>query len=102
MDRNSVKERIKAHEGLRYTPYEDTLGFLTVGYGRNMDAVPFSQDEVDLMFENDFKRAVSGAETFIVYPTLNDVRKSVLIEMIFQMGTTKVGMFKKFLKAFRS
>jgi lysozyme len=95
----NLKDRIKAHEGCRHTPYKDSEGFLTVGYGRNLDAVAFTDAEIDLMFENDFARAKQGAETFFVYQDLNEERRGVLIEMIFQMGVSGVGKFKKFLRA---
>jgi lysozyme len=95
----NLKERIKAHEGRRFIPYKDTEGILTVGYGRNLEAVSFSQDEIDLMFENDFRRALDGAEGFFCYSQLNDVRRGVLIEMVFQMGVNGVCKFKKFLDA---
>ena len=50
------------------------------------------------MFENDFKRAKQHAETFIVYEQLNEARRGVLIEMIFQLGPAGVRKFKRFLK----
>ena len=95
----NLKERIKKHEGLRFTPYEDSLGILTVGYGRNLRDVPFSQEEVDFMFERDFERAEKAAALLPVYRELNAVRQGVLIEMIFQMGLYGVSKFKKFLAA---
>ena len=94
-----LTERIKLHEGRRFKPYQDILGVWTVGYGRNMDAVPFSQDEIDLMFDNDLRRARNGAETFFIYSQLNKARQEVLIEMVFQLGVRGVGGFKKFLQA---
>jgi lysozyme len=96
---NNLKSRIKRHEGKRERPYEDSEGILTVGYGRNLEAVPFSQDELDLMFDNDFRRAQDGAEGFFCYSQLNDVRRGVLIEMVFQMGVKGVSKFKRFLDA---
>jgi hypothetical protein len=72
---------------------------MTVGYGRNLEAVPFTQDEMDLMFKNDFERARKGAESFYVYEFLNRARRGVLIEMVFQMGTAGVKNFKKFRAA---
>ena len=95
----SLKDRIKQHEGKRHKPYKDSEGILTVGYGRNLEAVPFSDDEIDLMFENDFRRAVDRAESFFVYHALNEARKGVLVEMIFQMGAKGVSKFVKFLDA---
>ena len=92
----SLKERIKQHEGYVTKPYYDSEGVLTVGYGRNLEAVPFSDDELDLMFENDFARARNGAELFRGYHDLNEIRKGVVIEMVFQMGFNGVEKFKKF------
>jgi len=92
----STRERIKGHEGRRFEPYEDSEGILTVGYGRNLRDVPFSQDEIDLMFENDFARATEGAESFPSYEEMNELRRGVLIEMVFQMGVSGVGNFKRF------
>ena len=79
--------------------YEDSLGVLTVGVGRNLRDVPFANDEIDLMFKNDFQRAKSAAETFYVYERLNEARRGVLTEMCFQMGYGGVSRFKKFLSA---
>ena len=95
----NLSDRIKAHEGCRLRPYKDSEGILTVGYGRNLESVPFSESEVDLMFSHDLKRAKTGAESIYVYEHLNEVRQGVLIEMVFQMGVTGVGKFKKFLSA---
>ena len=95
----SLKSRIKQHEGKRHTPYKDSEGISTVGYGRNLEAVPFSEDEIELMFENDFNRAKAGAEAFVAYQGMNEIRQGVLIEMVFQMGVNGVGKFKNFLLA---
>ena len=95
----SVKERIKRHEGCRLKPYKDSEGILTVGYGRNLEAIAFTQGEANLMFNNDFARAKRHAEVFLTYEFLNEARRGVLIEMIFQMGPSRVNNFKKFLAA---
>jgi lysozyme len=95
----STKERIKRHEGKSSRPYLCSEGYTTVGYGRNLERVPFSEDEMDLMFENDYRRALDGAEGFFCYSQLNDVRRGVLIEMVFQMGTFGVSKFRRFLDA---
>ena len=95
----SLKERIKRHEGKRYKPYEDSVGVLTVGYGRNLRDVPFSENEIELMFNNDYRRALGGAESFAAFQQMNEARRGVLIEMVFQMGVAGVNKFRKFLAA---
>ena len=95
----NYKERIRSHEGYSTVPYTDSEGLLTVGVGRCIDRVPFSADEIDLMFENDLKRAVAGAETFGAYYFLNETRRGVLVEMVFQLGVRGVSKFVKFLDA---
>ena len=95
----NLKDRIRKHEGCRLEPYEDSVGVLTVGYGRNLRDVPFTQTEVELMFETDFRRATKGAEDFQFYEHLNEARKGVVIEMVFQLGAAGVSKFIKFRAA---
>lgn len=94
-----AKDRIRQHEGVRPTPYRDSKGLLTVGIGRCIDRVPFSKDEIELMFKNDFLRACGAAATLPVFDILNEARQGVLIEMCFQMGLDGVKGFRKFLAA---
>jgi lysozyme len=94
----TLKARIKGHEGRRFVPYRDSLGILTVGYGRNLNG-PFTQHEIDIMFESDFDKARRAAETFVCYSSLSPARQGVLIEMIFQMGVYGVKKFRRFLDA---
>ncbi|KKK81610.1 hypothetical protein LCGC14_2811700 [marine sediment metagenome] len=82
----TLAQRIERHEGRRNKSYKDSKGILTAGIGRNLEHVEFSDEEIDLMFKNDLARAKRGAETFYVYQNLNDIRRDVLIEMVFQMG----------------
>lgn len=94
-----LERRIKRHEGCRFEPYKDSEGILTAGYGRNLEAVPFSQDEVDLMFANDLDRAWTQAAQIPSFHYLNEVRQGVVVEMIFQLGLNGTMRFKKFWAA---
>jgi len=95
----TLEQRITRHEGRRHKSYKDSKGILTAGIGRNLESVAFTNAEIDLMFKNDLARAKRGAETFYLYKILNDIRREVLIEMVFQMGAKGVGKFKKFFHA---
>jgi len=95
----ALAQRIERHEGRRNKSYKDSKGILTAGIGRNLEAVAFTDQEVDLMFKNDLSRAKQGAQSFHIYESLSDARRGVLIEMVFQMGVGGVNKFKRFLKA---
>jgi len=95
----TLAQRIERHEGRRRKIYKCTAGKLTSGVGRNLEDVEFSDEEIDLMFKNDLVRAKCGAETFHLYEMVNDIRREVLIEMVFQMGIKGVGKFKRFFRA---
>ena len=51
---------VRQHEGVRYEPYDDAtgkrpiaLGHITIGVGRNLEARPLTDDEVDYLLAND-------------------------------------------------
>lgn len=93
--------RIMKHEGFREKPYRDTVGKLTIGYGRNLDDVGISELEGRVLLEQDLLKAAEQLNKLMQDEVLakhfdsqdNAARSFVLIEMIFNMG---VGTFKKF------
>lgn len=97
----TLKERIKLHEGKRNRPYKDSLGVLTIGYGRNLDDVGISDAECDYLFERDFDRAQQHAARFTFFADLNKTRQGVIIEMIFQLGFAGTSRFRKFIGAIK-
>jgi lysozyme len=76
-------EQLKRDEGVRYRPYRDTKGLLTVGVGRNIDAVPFSDDEVDLMLANDIKVRQKELAEYAWYADMDAVRQGAILNMSF-------------------
>ena len=96
-----IQDRIKRHEGLLLFPYLDTTGNITVGWGHNLSASGITEHEAETLFADDFDRAVRQYEQLPgwVKSKCNEVRREVLISMIFQLGFTGVLLFKKMLKA---
>jgi len=90
---------VKRHEGLRLKMYKCTAGKNTIGYGRNLDDVGISADEAELMLKHDLENAEIDAKRFSVYEKLNQVRKDVLIEMVFNLGYSRLSGFKKMFAA---
>ena len=99
MSYNRLKESIKRHEGFSHTPYKDSVGKTTIGYGRNIQDVGISLDEANILLTNDIKRATIDAENAVNgFDLLDDVRQEVIIDMVFNMGLTRFKGFKKTIK----
>ena len=98
---DSLLDRIKRHEGFSAFPYQDTTHHTTIGWGRNLDERGISKDEAEIMLQNDIDVAAKrfGDLPDEVQGNCNDVRRDVLIEMIFQMGYMGVLKFKRMLGA---
>ncbi len=80
---NRIKAQLVRHEGLRLKPYRCTAGKLTIGYGRNLDNRGISQSEAYVLLENDIQSCEEQILDEIpeIYDPLDDVRKSVLLNM---------------------
>ena len=105
MSYRSLKLRIKKNEGFSYKPYIDQLENETIGYGHLIKKnekiffkKKFNKKELNQLFENDFKKSLSGYYNNFKNPSFTKKERELLIEMIFQMGTAKVRKFKKMLK----
>ncbi len=88
------------HEGVRNKPYEDTVGVLTIGVGRNLDDVGLSIDEIHYLLNNDIKRCrheLSGA--FDWFLDLDPVRQDAMMDMCFNLGITRLRGFTNALSA---
>ena len=108
-----LKARIRDHEGCVDEVYLDTLGKATIGVGhlvqphekdRFKEGVKISSDEIEDLFLIDLNRACAGAEQLIGQMYKGDKRlpqaiEHVIVEMVFQLGTSGVSKFKKMWEA---
>jgi len=111
MSKETLKEKIKIHEGFRDTIYLDTLNKKTIGYGHLIvhednfvEGKPYPKEELEALFDKDFEK---GWELMIRFCSVNNLNVSeeaqeVLCEMIFQMGYSGVGKFKNMIKALQN
>lgn len=86
---------IKRHEGYRPKPYKDTKNILTIGYGRNLDDVGIYPIEAQFMLDNDIDDVITQLESKISFwESLSDVRKTVLIDMAYNLKGRVNGLLK--------
>ena len=110
---DSLKDRVREHEGVRTSMYLDSLGKATIGIGhliqphereRYAEGVEISMEEVEELFDLDLNRAAAGADLLIDECVGHDLPQNVeevILEMVFQLGTNGVRKFSKMWKAMR-
>jgi lysozyme len=96
---DELKKILIQHEGLKLLPYIDSTGHITIGVGRNLSSRGISQQEAITMLENDLKRCDLELLNFDWYKSLDQVRREALIELVFNMGITRLLLFRKMIAA---
>ncbi len=92
--------QLRVDEGYRDRPYRDTVGKTTIGIGRNLTDVGVSRGEIALMFDNDLATAENASRRLVPsFDSLSDVRKSVVVNLAFNMGFNTLSQFVNTLKA---
>jgi len=101
-------EMIKRHEGCvknsagRHVLYLCPANKWTCGWGRNAEANGFSEDEVELMLQNDIKYAINILQTiFVNYSNFSENRQNALIDLMFNIGSKKFLLFRKMITAIK-
>ena len=94
---------LKRHEGVETHAYECSEGKVTVGVGRNIDqegGIGLSDDEVDYLLQNDIERVVKElAAEYPWFSDLDDVRRDAMVDISFNLGATRLRLFKRALAA---
>lgn len=101
---------LRRDEGVRYSPYADTVGVQTVGVGRNLQAhplpdgwsYPLNDTQVNSLLDDDLEGVFHDLDRNLPWWTdLNDVRQRVMANLCFNMGITRLLGFVKALTAAR-
>jgi len=108
MDRHAVYEQLKIDEGVEYEIYLDHLGYPTFGVGHLVletdpehgqeVGTPISEDRVKECFEKDLDTAISECNALYedgVFGDLPGEVQEILVNMMFNMGRTRLSKFKK-------
>jgi lysozyme len=106
MPSETLRDWIKRLEGTgptrkgRFMMYKDKKDIWTIGWGRNIQERGLSREEADFLLANDIQSATDDLnETLPWTSQLDWPRRSVLINMVFQMGIDRVLGFKEALNA---
>jgi lysozyme len=105
MERSKMEkllEMLKRHEGVRSKVYLCSAGYETIGVGRNISesGIGLSDEEVDMLLENDIARVIKElASEYPWFNDLDDVRKDAMIDISFNLGATRLRGFRRALAA---
>ena len=120
MNMDAIISELELDEGVRLSPYRCTAGFLTIGVGRNLDTnkltaeelafvghncrtKPITKEQSDYLLKNDIEKVCAELLNFLPWwAYLGDVRKRVLVNMAFNLGTEGLLKFENTLALIRS
>ncbi|PLX66439.1 MAG: lysozyme [Denitrovibrio sp.] len=108
--------RIKIFEGYSGKPYRCSAGKWTVGYGYNFEERSFSTDVLVQILNEGFTQELAEKllildvkeiirtlyREFPFYKKLDEARRFVVTDMVYQLGLSGFGEFKKTLRALES
>ena len=109
MNREAVFEQLKIDEGVEYVVYHDHLGYPTFGVGHLIQesdeehgqpvGTPVSEERVRECFDRDLDIAISECGHLYgegSFGSLPDEVQQILVNMMFNMGRTRLSKFKNF------
>jgi len=109
MNREAVYEQLKIDEGVEYVIYNDHLGYPTFGVGHLvLESDPefgeptgtgITEERVKECFENDLDLAIGECDALYGkgnFGDLPDEVQQILVNMMFNMGRTRLSKFKNF------
>lgn len=93
-----AKTLVERHEGRRHLAYEDHLGNVTVGVGRNLDGKGLSDNEIDILLMNDLVECFEDLSNFRWFADATEAQQAALIDWRFQLGGAGIRKFKNTIK----
>jgi lysozyme len=107
IDTHRLAKMLSLHEGMKLKVYDDAngkelkagdtlIGHPTIGVGRNVasDGLGISEEEAIFILMSDIVRIQKEAESWEIYNSLDEIRQSVLLDMLFNMGMTRFNPIK--------
>lgn len=99
MNKEAVKKMLIDNEGLSLKPYHCTAGALSIAVGRNLDSRGVSEEEAMFMLDNDITICEEALDKrYPWWRKLSEKRQSVLIDLMFNLGESRLAQFVNFLQ----
>lgn len=99
-------QELRRDEGVRYSPYLDSVGIKTVGVGHNLEAhpldltYPLTDEQVNQILADDLVRVFSGLDRKIVWwRNLTCARQRCIANMAFNLGVDGLLGFRRMILA---
>ena len=108
-------QQIQADEGWSATPYQDTLGHWTIGYGTKMSDITVAElvqcwqaencakgirrDQGEIFMRHDLLRVLRWLDAYDWWHNLSDKQARAIANMAYNLGQTKFRQFRKMLYA---
>lgn len=87
--------RVALDEGCELSAYQDSLGVWTIGYGTNLQCLTIDLPLAEKWLMEKLTTAEGDARAFFTnFDQLDAVRQSVLINMAYQLGATRLSRWK--------
>ena len=91
---------LRRHEGVKNTLYKCTSDKWTIGVGRNLEDVGLSEEEIDMLLQNDITRTEELLDEYMDWwSDLDYVRQDAMINFVFNVGIGTAMKFKKAMTA---
>ena len=91
---------LRRHEGVKNTLYKCTSDKWTIGVGRNLEDVGLSEEEIDMLLQNDITRTEELLDEYMDWwSNLDYVRQDAMINFVFNVGIGTAMKFKKAMTA---
>jgi lysozyme len=94
-----ILDWLKSNEGFRAYPYHCPAGYLTIGYGRNIEQRGITNEEAEYLLRQDILLCRQEMEAFPWYYGQPPSVRDALVNMCYNLGLPTLLKFKRMLTA---
>lgn len=94
----SMQALLEQQEGFCAKPYRDSRGFLTIGFGTNLDA-GITRDQAGAIMQIAVNTNAQALSELLWFASLDQMRRGVIENMAYNMGVSRVLGFMDMIAA---